>query len=68
MSIKTFMKSLYHIELKKLKGINDTDKNTMMCNNYACWDLMAEINDKIANNEEYDLLYWMLLKDLKTII
>lgn len=43
---------------------DEPDKDTMMINNYACWDLMDEINDKIDNNEEYDLLYWMLLKEL----
>ena len=40
------------------------DKNTVMCNNYACWDLMDEINDKMDNNEEYNFLYWMLFKEL----
>ena len=43
---------------------DEPDKNTIMINNYTCWDLMDEINDKIDNNEGYDLLYWMLLKEL----
>lgn len=60
-------------EIQKLKEesskyyeieFDNPDKNTLMCNNYACWDLMDEINDKIDNNEKYDLLYYMLLKEL----
>lgn len=43
---------------------DEPDKDTVMCNNYVCWDLLDEINDRIDNNEEYDLLYWMLLKEL----
>ena len=60
-------------EIEKLKeeskkyyelDFDDPDVNTMMCNNYSCWDLMDEINDKIDNNDNYELLYWMLLKEL----
>lgn len=40
------------------------EESTMMINNYACWDLMDEIKDKIDNNENYDLNYYMLLKEL----
>lgn len=60
-------------EIEKLKNdskkyydldFDDPDNNKVMINNYTCWDLMDEINDKKDNNEEYDLLYWMLLKEL----
>lgn len=59
------MQKLKDESLKYYKlEFDEPDKNIMMCNNYACWDLMDEINDKIDNNEEYDLLMYMLLKEL----
>ena len=60
-------------EIEKLKedckkyyelDFDEPDGNTIMCNNYMCWDLLDEINDQIENQETYDLLYWMLLKEL----
>lgn len=60
-------------ELQKLKEdslkyyeieFDAPEESTMMINNYACWDLMDEIKDKIENNENYDLNYYMLLKEL----
>ncbi len=60
-------------ELQKLKEdslkyyemeFDEPEETTMMINNYACWDLMDEIKDKIDNNENYDLNYYMLLKEL----
>ena len=42
----------------------EPDKNTILCNNYACWDLMDEIKDRIDNNESYEFLYYQLLKEL----
>ena len=60
-------------EIQKLKEdslkyydmeFDEPEKSMMLINNYACWDLMDEINDKLDNNEEYDFLFWMLLKEL----
>lgn len=52
--------SLKYYEMK----FDAPEESTMMINNYACWDLMDEIKDKIDNNENYDLNYYMLLKEL----
>lgn len=46
------------------REFDEPEESTMMINNYACWDLMDEIKDKIDNNENYDLNYYMLLKEL----
>lgn len=43
---------------------DEPEESMMLINNYACWDLMDEINEKIDNNEEYDFLFWMLFKEL----
>ena len=43
---------------------DEPEESMMLINNYACWDLMDEIKDKIENNENYDLNYYMLLKEL----
>lgn len=60
-------------EIEKLKkyslkyydmDFDEPEKNTILYNNYVCWDLMDEIKDKIDNNENFDLDYYMLLKEL----
>lgn len=43
---------------------DEPEESMILINNYACWDLMDEINEKIDNNEEYDFLFWMLFKEL----
>ena len=43
---------------------DEPDKVTVMKNNYTCWDLMDEMNDRIDNNEDYVRLYWKLLEEL----
>ena len=60
-------------EIEKLKReafkyyeleFNEPNSDTVMCNNYTCWDLMDEINDKIGNKEEWMVLYFLLVKEL----
>lgn len=46
------------------KDFLEPDKNEIMCNNYMCWDLMDELNDKLNNNENIEMNYYMLLKEL----
>lgn len=46
------------------KDFLEPDKTEIMCNNYICWDLMDELNDKINNNENTEMNYYMLLKEL----
>ncbi|NMA51290.1 MAG: hypothetical protein GX951_05560 [Mollicutes bacterium] len=57
-------------ELKK-KGLEyyekdfpDPDETTIMINNYICWDLMNELEDKINNKENISFNYNLLLKEL----
>ena len=54
------------IESQKYYEIDfpEPDKNAILCNNYACWDLMDEIKARIDDNESYEFLYYQLLKEL----
>ena len=43
------------------------DEKEIMLNNYMCWDLMDELKDKISNNENIEMNYYMLLKELLNV-
>ena len=39
-------------------------ESRILLNNYACWDMMDEIDDKIKRGETYDFIYFLLVKEL----
>ena len=43
---------------------NERNKLELYADNLKDTDKIRKINDKIDNQEPYDLLYWMLLKEL----
>ena len=46
------------------KPFDAPSESRILLNNYACWDLMDEINSKIARGKNYDFIYFLLVKEL----